>query len=73
MMDTAVTLNYIEGIPRGRLCIGYKNQFNLYDEQSKDTIPLFRTESSRNQAVSAHEIWEDDEPELVLCFTRGLH
>ncbi|CAH8512847.1 unnamed protein product [Schistosoma rodhaini] len=73
MVDSIQTLSFVEGIPGGKLCVGYRNQFILLDERSKETTQLFRTEGSRNQVVSALELWADDEHELLLCFTRTCH
>ncbi|RTG80173.1 uncharacterized protein DC041_0000924, partial [Schistosoma bovis] len=73
MIDSIQTLSFVEGIPGGKLCVGYRNQFILLDERSKETTQLFRTEGSRNQVVSALELWADDEHELLLCFTRTCH
>ncbi|CAH8480171.1 unnamed protein product [Schistosoma turkestanicum] len=73
MIDSIQTLSFIEGIPGGKLCVGYRNQFILLDERSKEITQLFRTEGSRNQVVSALELWADDEHELLLCFTRTCH
>ncbi|KAF8566414.1 hypothetical protein P879_03157 [Paragonimus westermani] len=70
IFDPLQTLTFIEGIPGGRLCIGHRNQFDLIDERNREIIQLYRTESSRNQVVSAHELWEEEEPELLLCFSR---
>ncbi|KAA3680541.1 uncharacterized protein DEA37_0009882 [Paragonimus westermani] len=70
IFDPVQTLTFIEGIPGGRLCIGHRNQFDLIDERNREIIQLYRTESSRNQVVSAHELWEEEEPELLLCFSR---
>ncbi|TNN10443.1 GTPase-activating Rap/Ran-GAP domain-like protein isoform 1 [Schistosoma japonicum] len=73
MIDSIQTLSFIEGIPGGKLCVGYRNQFILLDERSKETTQLFRTEGNRNQVVSALELWADEEHELLLCFTRTCH
>ncbi|KAF6775418.1 hypothetical protein AHF37_05885 [Paragonimus kellicotti] len=72
IFDPVQTLTFIEGIPGGRLCIGHRNQFDLIDERNREIIQLYRTESSRNQVVSAHELWEEEEAELLLCFSRTL-
>ncbi|TGZ69955.1 hypothetical protein CRM22_003444 [Opisthorchis felineus] len=73
ILDPVQTICFLDGIPGGRICVGHRNQFDLIDERNREILPLFRTESSRNQVVSAHEFWEDDEPELLLCFTRTCH
>ncbi|VDP99101.1 unnamed protein product [Trichobilharzia regenti] len=73
LIEPVQTLSFVEGIPGGRLCVGYRNQFILVDEKNKETIQLFRTEGSRNQVVSALELWADEEHELLLCFTRTCH
>ncbi|GAA49518.1 GTPase-activating rap/Ran-GAP domain-like protein 3, partial [Clonorchis sinensis] len=73
ILDPVQTICFLDGIPGGRICVGHRNQFDLIDERNREIMPLFRTESSRNQVVSAHEFWEDDEPELLLCFTRTCH
>ncbi|CAH8517496.1 unnamed protein product [Heterobilharzia americana] len=73
LIDPIQTLSFVEGIPGGRLCVGYRNQFILIDAKNKETIQLYRTEGSRNQVVSALELWADEEHELLLCFTRTCH
>ncbi|CAL8071143.1 unnamed protein product [Calicophoron daubneyi] len=70
VMEPIQTMTFVEGIPGGYLCIGHKNQFDLINERTKEIYQLFRTEGSRNQVVSVQELWDDFEPELVLCFTR---
>ncbi|CAH8494706.1 unnamed protein product [Dicrocoelium dendriticum] len=73
ILDPIQTMTFVEGIPGGRLCVGHRNQFDLIDERNREIAQIFRTESSRNQVISAHEVWSEDEPELILCFTRTCH
>ncbi|TPP47656.1 GARL3 [Fasciola gigantica] len=73
ILEPIQTLCFLEGIPGGRLCVGHRHNFELIDERTKEAVQLFRSEGSRNQVVSAHEVWDDEDPELLLCFTRTCH
>ncbi|XP_074653894.1 GTPase-activating Rap/Ran-GAP domain-like protein 3 isoform X3 [Tubulanus polymorphus] len=67
-------LTLIDG-PRGdnQICVGYKHQFDLINEKNGDTIQLHHVDSAKINLVSAIDIYEDDEPELLLCYNHVSH
>ena len=58
--------------PRGdnHICVGYKNQYDLITEKNGDTLQLYQVEASKVNLVSATDIYEDDEAELLLSHNR---
>lgn len=69
MNENIYTMNFVEGIPGNRFSVGYRNQFVLVDVRSKEIMPLFKTDGTRNQALTTLELWTDEEEGLLLCFT----
>ncbi|KAL8625828.1 hypothetical protein ACOMHN_012420 [Nucella lapillus] len=72
--DVPQLVTLIEGI-RGdnQICVGYKNQFDLINEKNGDTLQLYSVEASKVNLVSALDIYEDDEAELILCYNHVSH
>ena len=52
------------------ICVGYKNQYDLITEKNGDTLQLYQVEASKVNLVSATDIYEDDEAELLLSHNR---
>ncbi|VDN96275.1 unnamed protein product [Rodentolepis nana] len=65
-------LSILDSNMGGRICAGYRNQFDLLDERTGETLHLYRTENVKSQAVAVVEIRSDDDLELLLCFNRKL-
>ncbi|XP_052788627.1 GTPase-activating Rap/Ran-GAP domain-like protein 3 [Mya arenaria] len=80
--DTAQIVSLIDGTrcegEGGRvdnqICIGYKHQFDLINEKNGDTLQLFQVDSTKNVTlVSAIDIYEDEEAELLLSYNYVSH
>ncbi|XP_045201546.2 GTPase-activating Rap/Ran-GAP domain-like protein 3 isoform X4 [Mercenaria mercenaria] len=57
-----------------QICVGYKHQFDLINEKNGDTLQLFQTDSNKNVSlVSAIDIYEDEEAELLLSYNYVSH
>ncbi|KAL5011298.1 hypothetical protein ScPMuIL_009849 [Solemya velum] len=55
------------------ICVGYKNQFDLINEKNGDTLQLYHAEANKVCLVSALDIYEDEEAELLLCYNHVSH
>lgn len=56
-----------------QICVGYKNQFDLINEKNGDTLQLYHVETNKVKLVSALDIYEDEEAELLLCYNHVSH
>ncbi|KAI0231031.1 GTPase-activating Rap/Ran-GAP domain-like protein 3 [Lamellibrachia satsuma] len=56
-----------------QICIAYKNQFDLINEKNGDTLQLYQIDANKVNIVSAIDIYEDDEAELLLCYNHISH
>ncbi|KAK3087392.1 hypothetical protein FSP39_005300 [Pinctada imbricata] len=56
-----------------QICIGYKNQYDLINEKNGDTLQLYHVEANKVNLVSALDIYEDEEAELLLCYNYVSH
>lgn len=52
------------------ICVGYRHQFDLVGERSGEVVKLHAVEGSRSHLVAAVDLYEDEEPELLLCYNR---
>lgn len=51
------------------VCIGYRQQFDIVNERTGDVNHLFAVqEGTRGHLVAAVDLYEDEEPELLLCY-----
>ncbi|VDL90835.1 unnamed protein product [Schistocephalus solidus] len=66
-------LDILDSNQGGRICAGYRNQFDLLDERTGETLHLYRTENCKSQAVAVIEMRSDDNLELLLCFNRNCY
>jgi hypothetical protein len=55
-----------------QICVGYRHQFDLIDERTGDTRRFYNVEGKWAHLVSAIDVYEDEEPELLLCFNSIL-
>jgi hypothetical protein len=53
-----------------RVCVAYRHQFDLLNERTGDVTPLHTIDASRSTLVAAVDVYEDEEPELLLCYNR---
>ncbi|XP_070532264.1 GTPase-activating Rap/Ran-GAP domain-like protein 3 isoform X3 [Ptychodera flava] len=51
-----------------QICVGYRHQFDLINEKNGDTFRLHQVEANKVNLVTALDIYEDDEAELLLCY-----
>lgn len=57
------------GVADNTICIGYRHQFDLVNERSGEVSKLFSVqEGSKAHLVAAVDLYEDEEPELLLCY-----
>ncbi|BHF58309.1 GTPase-activating Rap/Ran-GAP domain-like protein 3 [Sparganum proliferum] len=66
-------LDILDSNQGGRICAGYRNQFDLLDERTGETLHLYRTENCKSQAVAVVEMRSGDDLELLLCFNRNCY
>ncbi|XP_055959069.1 GTPase-activating Rap/Ran-GAP domain-like protein 3 [Patella vulgata] len=67
-------ITLIDGIKGdNQICIAYKNQFDLINEKNGDTLQLYKIDANKVNLVSAIDIYEDDEAELMLCYNHVSH
>ena len=53
-----------------QICVSYKNQFDVINEKNGDTLQLHQVEAKTVNVVGAVDIYDDDEPELLLSYNR---
>lgn len=51
------------------ICVGYRGQFDLLNECTGELSHLFTVhDSTKSHLVAAIDLYEDEEPELLLCY-----
>jgi hypothetical protein len=58
------------GIADNHICVAYRHQFDLVNERTGEVSRLHAVEGSRAHLVAAVDLYEDEEPELLLCYNR---
>ncbi|KAK7491655.1 hypothetical protein BaRGS_00017108, partial [Batillaria attramentaria] len=72
--DVPQIVTLIDGIKGdNQICVGYKTQFDLINEKNGDTLQLYSVEATKVNLVTALDIYEDDEAELILCYNHVSH
>lgn len=56
------------GQGENQICVGYRHQFDLIDERTSETKRFYNVEGKWAHLVAAIDVYEDEEPELLLCF-----
>lgn len=56
-----------------QICVGYRHQFDLINERTGDTRSFYKVEGKWAHLVSVIDVYEDEEPELLLCFNSKLN
>lgn len=56
-----------------QICVGYKNQFDLIHEKNGDTLQMYNIDTNKVNLVSALDICEDEEVELLLSYNYESH
>ncbi|KAG8292576.1 GTPase-activating Rap/Ran-GAP domain-like protein 3 [Homalodisca vitripennis] len=56
------------------ICVGYRNQYDVVNERLGDCTHLFTVQdSTKGHLVAAIDLYEDEEPELLLCYNNTCH
>lgn len=57
------------------ICVGYRGQFDLLNECTGELSHLFTVhDSTKSHLVAAIDLYEDEEPELLLCYnSKGIY
>ncbi|XP_050528670.1 GTPase-activating Rap/Ran-GAP domain-like protein 3 isoform X2 [Daktulosphaira vitifoliae] len=56
------------------ICVGYKHQFDIIQDGACTAQRLFAVqEGSKAHLVAATDLYEDEEPELLLCYNNICH
>ncbi|KAK7863100.1 hypothetical protein R5R35_001025 [Gryllus longicercus] len=61
------------GTSDNHICVAYRHQFDLVNERTGEITHLHTVEGSRVHLVAAIDLYEDQEPELLLCFNHTCH
>lgn len=56
------------GQGENQICVGFRHQFDLINERTGDASPFYKVDGKWAHLVSAIDVYEDEEPELLLCF-----
>ena len=56
------------GQGENQICVGYRHQFDLINERTSETKRFYNVEGKWAHLVAAIDVYEDEEPELLLCF-----
>ncbi|RZF36202.1 hypothetical protein LSTR_LSTR008528 [Laodelphax striatellus] len=56
------------------VCVGYRHQFDLINERTGEVSHLFSVQDgTKAHLVAAVDLYEDEEPELLLCYNNTCH
>ncbi|KAK7597669.1 hypothetical protein V9T40_009894 [Parthenolecanium corni] len=62
------------GFPENAICVGYRHQFDLINERSGEAHKLFSvSDGCKAHLIAAMDLYEDEEPELLLCYNNVCH
>ncbi|XP_046640588.1 GTPase-activating Rap/Ran-GAP domain-like protein 3 isoform X4 [Daphnia pulicaria] len=61
------------GQGENQICVGYRHQFDLINERTSETKRFYNVEGKWAHLVAAIDVYEDEEPELLLCFNNTCH
>ena len=56
------------GQGENQICVGYRHQFDMINERTSETRRFYNVEGKWAHLVAAIDVYEDEEPELLLCF-----
>ncbi|KAJ9592123.1 hypothetical protein L9F63_001351, partial [Diploptera punctata] len=73
LVDSSLSGSSGGGIPDNHICVGYRHQFDLVNERTGEVTRLHAVEGSRAHLVAAVDLYEDEEPELLLCYNHTCH
>ncbi|XP_065200520.1 GTPase-activating Rap/Ran-GAP domain-like protein 3 isoform X3 [Planococcus citri] len=62
------------GFPDNSICVGYRHQFDLINERNGETHKLYSVpDGCKAHLIAAMDLYEDEEPELLLCYNNVCH
>jgi hypothetical protein len=70
LVDASLSGSSGGGMVDNHICVGYRHQFDLVNERTGEVSRLHAVEGSRAHLVAAVDLYEDEEPELLLCYNR---
>jgi hypothetical protein len=70
LVDSSLSGSSGGGVADNHICVGYRHQFDLVNERTGEVSRLHAVEGSRAHLVAAVDLYEDEEPELLLCYNR---
>lgn len=70
LVDSSLSGSSSGGVADSHICVGYRHQFDLVNERTGEVSRLHAVEGSRAHLVAAIDLYEDEEPELLLCYNR---
>ncbi|PNF14495.1 GTPase-activating Rap/Ran-GAP domain-like protein 3 [Cryptotermes secundus] len=73
LVDSSLSGSSGGGIADNHICVGYRHQFDLVNERTGEVSRLHAVEGSRTHLVAAVDLYEDEEPELLLCYNHTCH
>ncbi|XP_069702439.1 GTPase-activating Rap/Ran-GAP domain-like protein 3 isoform X2 [Periplaneta americana] len=73
LVDSSLAGSSGGGVADNHICVGYRHQFDLVNERSGEVSRLHAVEGSRAHLVAAVDLYEDEEPELLLCYNHTCH
>lgn len=56
------------GQGENQICVGYRHQYDLINERTGETSRFYNVDGKWAHLVAAIDVYEDEEPELLLCF-----
>ena len=51
-----------------QICVGYRHQFDLISERTGEPQRFYNVDGKWAHLVTAIDVYEDEEPELLLCY-----
>ncbi len=56
------------GQAENQICVGYRHQFDLISERTAEIRRFYNVDGKWAHLVAAIDVYEDEEPELLLCY-----
>jgi len=60
------------GQGENQICVGYRHQYDLINERTGETSRFYNVDGKWAHLVAAIDVYEDEEPELLLCFNSKI-
>ena len=72
LIDSAYSFS-AGGQNENQICVGYRHHFDLISEKNGEARRLYNVDGKWAHLVAAIDVYEDQEPELLLCFNSNHH